>query len=90
VVFQAAVEAGLFWIAVIGILGSVVGAFYYLKVIKVMYFDAPASKALGRSDWVHQAILALCVLVISPLGYLLTKCLGAFATTAVAAILPGV
>jgi NADH-quinone oxidoreductase subunit N len=90
VVFQAAVQAGLFWVAAIGILGSVVGAFYYLKVIKVMYFDAPASKALGRSDWVHQAILALCVLFISPLGYLLTKCLGAFANTAVAAILPGV
>jgi NADH-quinone oxidoreductase subunit N len=89
-VFQAAVQAGLFWIATIGILGSVVGAFYYLKVIKVMYFDAPAAKALGRSDWVHQAILALCVLFISPLGYLLTKCLGAFASTAVAAILPGV
>ena len=88
VVFQAAVQAGLFPVAVLGVLGSVVGAFYYLKVVKVMYFDAPASKALGKSDWIHQAILFVSVLFISPAGYLLTKCLGALAALAVGAILP--
>jgi NADH-quinone oxidoreductase subunit N len=88
VVFQAAVQAGLFPVAVLGVLGSVVGAFYYLKVVKVMYFDAPVGKALGKSDWVHQAILAVAVLFISPLGYLLTRCLGALAAIAVGAILP--
>lgn len=89
-VFQAAVEAGLFAVAALGVLGSVVAAFYYLKIIKVMYFDEPASKALGKSDWVHQIILALCVLFVSPLGYLLTKCLGSYADTAVAALLVGI
>jgi hypothetical protein len=48
VVFQAAVEAGMFPVAVLGVLGSVVGAFYYLKVVKVMYFDEPAGKAPGQ------------------------------------------
>jgi len=35
-------------LAVIGVLTSVVGAYYYLRVVKLMYFDAPAG--LGRSD----------------------------------------
>jgi NADH-quinone oxidoreductase subunit N len=39
-VFAAAIRAGLVPLAVIGVLTSVVGAFYYLRVIKVMYFDA--------------------------------------------------
>src|ERR1700750_2767953 len=41
-VFVAAIKAGLFTLAVIGVLTSVVGAFYYLSIIKVMYFDEPA------------------------------------------------
>ena len=41
-VFLAAVNAGLYTLAVIGVLSSVVGAFYYLRIVKVMYFDAPA------------------------------------------------
>jgi NADH-quinone oxidoreductase subunit N len=40
-VFVAAIKAGLFTLAVIGVVTSVVGAFYYLTVIKVMYFDEP-------------------------------------------------
>jgi NADH-quinone oxidoreductase subunit N len=39
-VFSAAIDAGLLPLAVIGVLTSVIGAFYYLRVIKVMYFDA--------------------------------------------------
>jgi NADH-quinone oxidoreductase subunit N len=41
-VFLAAIEAGLYWLSVIGVLASVVGAYYYLRVIKIMYFDEPA------------------------------------------------
>jgi NADH-quinone oxidoreductase subunit N len=40
-VFLAAVKAGLFVLAVLGVLSSVVGAFYYLTIVKVMYFDEP-------------------------------------------------
>src|SRR5246500_3391057 len=43
-VFVAAIKAGLFTLAVIGVLTSVVGAFYYLSIIKVMYFDEPLAK----------------------------------------------
>ena len=41
-VFLAAIKAGLFTLAVIGVVTSVVGAYYYLLIIKIMYFDEPA------------------------------------------------
>jgi NADH-quinone oxidoreductase subunit N len=41
-VFLAAVQGGLWTLAVVGVLSSVVGAFYYIRIIKVMYFDPPA------------------------------------------------
>ena len=40
-VFMAAIDEGLFALAIIGVLASVVGAFYYIRIVKVMYFDAP-------------------------------------------------
>lgn len=40
-VFLAAINSGLFTLAVIGVVTSVVGAFYYLTIVKVMYFDEP-------------------------------------------------
>jgi NADH-quinone oxidoreductase subunit N len=42
-VFSAAVQAGLAWLAIIGVLASVVGAYYYLRIVKIIYFDEPAS-----------------------------------------------
>jgi NADH-quinone oxidoreductase subunit N len=41
-VFLAAIEAGLYALAVIGVVTSVVGAYYYLRIVKLMYFDEPA------------------------------------------------
>ena len=41
-VFLAAVNAGLYPLAVIGVVASVVGAYYYLRIVKVIYFDEPA------------------------------------------------
>jgi NADH-quinone oxidoreductase subunit N len=41
-VFLAAIHAGLYALAVIGVLLSVVGAYYYLRIVKILYFDAPA------------------------------------------------
>ncbi len=40
-VFLAAIEAGLYVLSVIGVLASVVGAYYYLRIVKIMYFDEP-------------------------------------------------
>jgi len=43
-VFLAAIKAGLFTLAVLGVLASVVGAYYYLLIVKIMYFDEPAKR----------------------------------------------
>ncbi len=43
-VFLAAIHSGLYALAVIGVLLSVVGAYYYLRIVKIMYFDAPAER----------------------------------------------
>jgi NADH-quinone oxidoreductase subunit N len=40
-VFLAAIESGLYTLAIVGVLSSVIGAFYYLRIVKLMYFDEP-------------------------------------------------
>jgi len=57
-VFLAAIKAGLFSLAVIGVLASVVGAYYYLAIIKTMYFDEPA-KGFGPMALELKAVLAV-------------------------------
>lgn len=82
VVFQAAVQGGFVALAAIGIAASVIGAFYYIKVVKIMYFDEPAEMVTGRSDRVHGALLLIAAVIMSPLGYLLTPWLDGLAQTA--------
>lgn len=55
-VFMAAVEAEMYGLAVIGLLTSVVGAFYYLRIVKIMYFDEPA-ESFDRPLMANQIIL---------------------------------
>lgn len=75
-VFMAAVDAGLFALAIIGVLTSVVSAFYYLRIIKVMYFDEPADsfdRPLGRAVGFVMVVSTLVVMLFTVLpGPLLT------------------
>ena len=48
-VLKAAVDAGLVWLAVAGVVASVIGAFYYIRIVYLMYFGE-ASEPLGRAD----------------------------------------
>jgi len=57
-VFLAAIKAGLFGLAVIGVVTSVVGAYYYLTIVKIMYFDEPA-KAFGPMAYELKIVLAV-------------------------------
>jgi NADH-quinone oxidoreductase subunit N len=50
VVLRAAVEGGMLWLAIVGIVCAVIGAFYYLRVIKAMYFDEPVGDAARPRD----------------------------------------
>src|SRR5436853_7725104 len=57
-VFMAAIKANLVTLAVIGVVASVVGAYYYLRIVKVMYFDEPAG-AFERSAPEVRAVIVL-------------------------------
>ncbi len=60
-IFVSAVKAGLIGLAVVGVLTSVVACYYYLKIIKVMYFDAPAEDvAFDKPDALLPAIITMC------------------------------
>ncbi|CAM4122806.1 NADH-quinone oxidoreductase subunit NuoN [Stenotrophomonas pavanii] len=68
-VLGAAVNGGLLWLAVLGVLCAVVGCFYYLRVIKVMYFDEPVGEAMPRSnDRVLGVVLGVNALALLALG----------------------
>ncbi len=86
VVFQAAVAADMVPLAALAIAASVIGAYYYIKVGKVMFFDEPSDRVRGRNDWAHWALLIVATAFISPLGYLLTSWLGELSDAAAAAL----
>jgi NADH-quinone oxidoreductase subunit N len=74
-VFLAAVQAGLWPLAILGVLASVVGAFYYLRVIKVMWFDQPVAGPLQAMSTdlkivlgVSAAFTLLFIIVAGPFG----------------------
>ena len=72
-VFLAAVKSGLYVLAVIGVVASVVGAYYYLRIVKVIYFDEPAEKfdtMDGEVKWVAYASGAFALLFVGFANYL--------------------
>jgi NADH-quinone oxidoreductase subunit N len=84
-VFDAAVRAGLFPLAVVGIAASTIGAYYYLRVVKTMYFDEPAP-AFGEGDRLEGGLIALTAVAVSPLGYLAIPLLSAWTMAAARAL----
>ena len=69
-VFRAVVSIGWWPLAAFGIAASVIGAYYYLKIVKIMYFDDPAPEFAARESKVEGGLIALSAVAISPLGYL--------------------
>jgi NADH-quinone oxidoreductase subunit N len=57
-VLVAAVDAGLVWLAVAGVVAAVIAAFYYLRIVYLMYFAEPADALDGRMPMLHGALLA--------------------------------
>ncbi len=62
-VFSAAVQASLFTLAVIGVVTSVIGAYYYIRIVKIMYFDEPRAGFERLPDG-PQAVLFACSVVV--------------------------
>jgi NADH-quinone oxidoreductase subunit N len=70
-VLGATIHGGLLWLAILGVISAVMGCFYYLRVVKVMYFDEPVGEPLPRhNDRVLGIVLGVnCVgLLVLPLG----------------------
>lgn len=84
-VLVSAVAAGLIWVAVIAVLFSLVGAFYYLRVVKNMYFDAPSDSAPIVASPDMRILLSLNGLAIAAFGlfpqWLMDLCQKALART---------
>jgi NADH-quinone oxidoreductase subunit N len=72
-VFLAAVQAGLYALAVIGVIASVIGAYYYVRIVKIMYFDEPEGAfepmpaELGAVLGLSGVLMLAFVLIASPL-----------------------
>lgn len=87
-VFQAAVDAGLLPLAVIGAIASVIGAFYYLRVIKVMLFDAPSNVALpAQGGRLELAVMSGAAAYVSVVGFVLAGPLMAWSARAAESLL---
>jgi len=65
-VIQAVLAVGYTWLAVVAVLFSVVGAFFYLRIVKVMYFDEPVdATVLGGSTLMRTVLSANALLVVA-------------------------
>jgi NADH-quinone oxidoreductase subunit N len=82
-VIQAALEAGMTWLAILAVVFAVIGAFYYLRVVKLMYFDDPATERAISAPVDFRAILSFNGILMLGLGVfsssLIAVCMSAFA-----------
>ncbi|HEX8643275.1 MAG TPA: NADH-quinone oxidoreductase subunit NuoN [Allosphingosinicella sp.] len=69
-VFNAAVRADLVWLAAIGLATAAISAYYYIKIVKIMYFDEAAPAYEKRAEPVGTVLILAAALFVSPLGYL--------------------
>ncbi|MGE5769990.1 MAG: NADH-quinone oxidoreductase subunit NuoN [Betaproteobacteria bacterium] len=67
-VLQSVVTAGYIWLAVVAVIFSLIGAFYYLRVVKLMYFDAPADDAPIVAGTDMRLLISLNGLAIAAFG----------------------
>jgi len=81
-VIQAALNAGLFWLALLAVIFSVVGAFYYLRVVKLMYFDDPVNEEPINAPVDFRAMMSLNGILMLGLGIfsgsLISVCMNSF------------
>ena len=84
-VLEATMNAGLTWLAVLAVITSLFGAFYYLRIVKLMYFDAPQDTAPIEGHACNRALLALNGVAVLALGLvpgpLMSLCLQAVSHT---------
>ncbi len=87
-IFMAAIEAGLIGLAVVGVLTSVVAAFYYIRIVKVMYFDDPVEafdRPIGRGLATVMTVAAVVIVALTVVPAPLVASAGAAAASLVGA-----
>jgi len=67
-IFEALWQVGAIWLIVIGALASVVGAFYYIRIVKLMYFDDAPAQPRGDAGFALRLVLGLNALAVLVLG----------------------
>ena len=67
-VIQAALDVGLLWLAIVAVVFSVIGAYYYLRVVKLMYFDEPVERRALEGGGALRFVLSLNGLAVLLLG----------------------
>ncbi len=81
-VLQEAINSGLLWFALVGVLTSVIGAFYYLRIVKVVYFDKPVDETPLQASLDIRLTLSINGLAILAIGLyptaLITLCISTF------------
>jgi NADH-quinone oxidoreductase subunit N len=87
-IFMAAIDAGLNVLAVIGVVASVVGAYYYLRIVKLMYFDEPAP-AFDRSTGLELRAVLVLTAAVTLLFFVVPAPIINGAEAAAAALFPG-
>jgi NADH-quinone oxidoreductase subunit N len=75
-VLEAAVDVGFVWLAVVAVMASLVGAFYYLRIVKLMYFDDPVDKAPLESRVDTRLLLSANGILLLLLGIFPQRLLG--------------
>jgi NADH-quinone oxidoreductase subunit N len=87
-IFLAAIDAKLTGLAIIGVVASVVGAFYYLRIVKVMYFDEPAG-AFDRPIHVELKAVLVVTAIVTLFFFLLPDPVVGSAEAAAKSLFPG-
>jgi len=81
-VIAAAIDAGFMWLSILAVLTAVIGAFYYLRIVKLMYFDEPETTAPIQAPIDFRAVLTVNGLAMLGLGVfsggLIGVCVNAF------------
>lgn len=62
-VFQAAMQSGLYILAVLGVMSSVIAAYYYLRIIKTMFFDEPVDKFDSEIEFPRQLVIGISIVI---------------------------
>jgi NADH-quinone oxidoreductase subunit N len=75
-VIKAALDAGLMWLAILAVVFSVVGAFYYIRVFKLMYFDEPLSETPIDAPVDFRAVISLNGIIMLGLGIFSSSLIG--------------